>query len=195
MDRASEDEVTCLLRAWRGGDEQALEQLMPLIYAKLRGLAARYLRSEQAGHTLQPTALVHEAYLRLAKSEEQTYADRVHFYSIAARVMRYILLDWAKARHRDKRGGRAVQQTLEEHMAISSADPDTLLEINRLIERMEGFDARKVKVVEMIFFGGMTYDEVAEVLGVSAVTVHRELKMAKAWMYTELTRTGTQPTL
>ena len=185
MDEPRQD-VTGLLSAWRDGDGQALEHLMPLVYEQLRRLAGRSLRREHRGQTLQPTSLVHEAYLRLAQGDKHTYVDRVHFFAVASRIMRHVLLDRAKARTSDKRGGGMVQQTLNDNVMLTSEQPDTVLEIDRLLVRMEGFDPRKVKVVEMIFYGGMTYDEVAEALDISAVTVHRELKMAKAWMRSEL---------
>ena len=190
-----ERDVTGLLSAWRRGDEQALEELMPLVYDQLRRLAGRSLRHEPAGRTLQPTSLVHEAYLRLAQGMNHNYADRVHFFAVASRVMRHVLLDHAKARTSNKRGGRRVQETLEDHHhVLTTEQPELVLEIDRLLVRMQAFDTRKVQVVEMIFYGGMTYDEVAEALGVSAVTVHRELKMAKAWMRSELGSTPAMPT-
>jgi RNA polymerase sigma-70 factor, ECF subfamily len=177
--------VTLLLRDWRAGNEQALDELMPLVYDQLRGLARHYMRGERPDHTLRPTAVVHEAYLRLAQADSP-FSDRVHFFAVAATVMRHILLDWARSHCRDKRGGGAVHVELEEGSALSWDDPGSVIEIDRLIERLAAFDARKGKITEMIFFGGMTYEETAEFLGISDVTVHRELKMAKAWMFNEL---------
>jgi RNA polymerase sigma factor (TIGR02999 family) len=185
--------VTLLLREWQGGNEQALNQLMPLVYDQLRGLARHYMRGERQEHTLRPTAVVHEAYLRLADTDAP-FSDRVHFYAVAATVMRHILLDWAKSHRRAKRGGGAINVELEENSAISWDDPESIVEIDRLLERLTAFDARKAKITEMIFFGGMTYVETAEFLGISDVTVHRELKMAKAWMFNELNPRKAQAT-
>ena len=178
-------EITGLLRAWQAGDGRAADLLMPLVYEQLRTLAARYMRSERADHTLRPTAVVHEAYLKLA-DRDSPYADRVHFYAVAARAMRQVLLDWARTTHRDKRGGGAVKIELEDNHAIDYAAPETLLEVDRLLDRLLSFDERKARVVELIFFGGLTYDEVADLLGVTPVTVHRDLKLAKAWMRSQL---------
>lgn len=182
--------MTCLLQQWRTGDKHALDELMPLIYGELRSLAGRVMRGERPGHTLCATAVVHEAYVRL-RDASAPVSDRSHFFALAAVVMRHILLDWAKASTRGKRGGGALHETLHDDSASISADPETILEIDRLLLRLAAFDPRKVKVVEMIFFAGMTYDEAGEALDVSPVTVHRELKMAKAWMRAELTPRAT----
>lgn len=181
-------DVTCLLHAWQDGNEHAMAELMPLVYEQLRRSAARYLHQENSGHTLQATALVHEVYLRLAGSETQTFTDRAHFFALAARMMRHILLDWAKGRTRDKRGGGSVRETFDSDLLVTIEHPETIVEVDRLLQRMSAFDTRKVQVVEMIFFAGMTYDEVAAALGITAVTVHRDLKMAKAWMRSELSK-------
>lgn len=180
------DDVTQLLHRMQEGDELAAEALMPLVYEHLRLLARRHMRSERDNHTLQPTAVVHDAYLKLATGKTQ-YTDRLHFYAVAARAMRQILTDWARTAQRGKRGGGAVKVELEEHHARDTASPDAVLDVSRLLERLQGFDARKAQVVELIFFGGMTYEEVAALLGVTVVTVHRDLKFAKAWMQTEMT--------
>jgi len=178
-------QLTRLLRQWQAGDRDALDQMMPLVYDQLRTLAGRHMRSERPDHTLRATAVVHEAYMRLASSE-LTVNDRVHFYAIAARVMRRILLDWAKGNRREKRGGGALKLELDEAVAVTGGDPETLIEIDLALDRLAAFDPRKAQLVEMLFFGGLTYDEAAQALGISAVTVHRELKMAKAWLHTEL---------
>lgn len=180
------EDITRLLQATRDGDARAADLLMPLVYEQLRTLASHYMRLERPDHTLRPTAIVHDAYLKLAQANMQ-YADRLHFYAVAARAMRQILTDWARTAHRDKRGGGAVRVDLEEYHAIDSAAPDAMLDVDRLLNRLRAFDERKADVVELIFFGGMTYDEVASLLGLSAVSVHRDLKMAKAWMHAELT--------
>ncbi|GAA3766997.1 sigma-70 family RNA polymerase sigma factor [Terriglobus aquaticus] len=160
---------------------------MPLMYGQMRALAGSMLRNESGSHTLSATAMVNELYLRLADGPAPVN-DRAHFAALAATVLRHILLDWARGKKRDKRGGGAIHETLKENSAALEADAETILEINRLLDRLNEVDERKVKVVEMVFFGGMTYDETAEVLGISAVTVHRELRMAKAWMRSELER-------
>ena len=183
---AMSENVTLLLRKWQTGNSEALEQLMPLVYDQLRVLAKGYMRGERQEHTLRPTAVVHEAYLRLAESNSP-FSDRVHFFAVAATVMRHILIDWAKSHRRAKRGGGVVNVELEENSAVSWEDPESILEVDRLLERLAAFDERKAKITEMIFFGGMTYEETAAFLGISDVTVHRELKMAKAWMLNELT--------
>lgn len=180
------EDITRLLQATREGDKRAADLLMPLVYEQLRTLARHYMRSERPDHTLRPTAIVHDAYLKLAQTDTP-YTDRLHFYAIAARAMRQVLTDWARSAHRDKRGGGAVRVDLEEYHAIDNASPDSMLDVDRLLNRLRVFDERKANVVELIFFGGMTYDEVATLLGMSAVSVHRDLKMAKAWMHSELT--------
>ena len=180
--------VTQLLLQWRAGDEQALNQLLPLVYDELRRLAGRYMQSERPDHTLQPTALVHEAYLGLVDIRV-SWQDRTHFFAVAARLMRRLLVDHAKANQRDKRGG-GLKVTLKEEM---SATPEPALDVFALDEALKvlaGFDDRKSQVVELHYFGGLSYDETAEALGLSAATVHRELRLAKAWLYHELTRKG-----
>ena len=190
---AMAEDVTGLLRAWQAGEDCAADLLMPLVYEQLRTLASRYMRSERTDHTLRPTAVVHEAYLKLA-ARDAPYADRIHFYAVAARAMRQILLDWARSSSRDKRGGGAVKVELEDHHVIDATTSNSVLEIDRLLDRLSAFDERKARVVELIFFSGMTYDDVAALLGVTAVTVHRDLKLAKAWMRSELTRQPTAST-
>ena len=179
------EDVTALLHAWQNGDGRAADRLMPLVYDQLRALAARYMRAEREDHTLRATAVVHEAYLKLA-NRDAPYTDRIHFYAVAARAMRQVLMDWARTTRRGKRGGGALKVELEDKYAVDSAAPDTLLEIDQLLSRLAHFDERKARVVELIFFGGMTYDEVATLLHVTPVTIHRDLKLAKAWMRSEL---------
>jgi RNA polymerase sigma factor (TIGR02999 family) len=176
--------VTMLLHKWRDGDAGALGELTPMIYGQLRDIAARAMRGDSRA-TLQPTMIVHEAYLRMAQSGAAPQ-DRSHFFAIAATVMRHVVLDWAKSKSRDKRGGGLVHETIHEGSVGMSTDPSTVIEVERLLTKLESFDARKARIVEMIFYGGLTYDEVAESVGISAVTVHRELKFAKAWMRSEL---------
>lgn len=179
------EDVTRLLRRVGAGDKQAFDQLMPVVYEQLRKLAGRCLVSERPDHTLRATALVHEAYLRLVDSDV-AWQDRVHFYAVAARVMRHILVDHAKAQKRQKRGGGVEHVALDE-AAVAGPDCNTgVLELDRLLERLATNDARKSQVVELLFFGGLTYDEAAAALGISTATLHRELKLAKAWLYREL---------
>lgn len=178
--------VTQLLLQWRAGDEQALNQLLPLVYDELRRLAGRYMQSERSDHTLQPTALVHEAYLGLIDIQV-SWQDRSHFFAVAARLMRRLLADHAKARRRDKRGG-GLKVTLKEEMLPSPEPAIDVFALDEALKVLAGFDERKCQVVELHYFGGLTYDETAEALGLSAATVDRELRLAKAWLYHELSR-------
>jgi RNA polymerase sigma factor (TIGR02999 family) len=176
---------TQLLQASRSGKEAAFDELIPLVYDQLHKLAARSFRSESPGHTLRTTALVHEAYLRLVDSDVP-WNDRAHFYAVAARVMRRILVDHAKARKREKRGGDVQRVTLDQGAEVSSQAPAHLLELNEALERLAARDRRKSDIIELLFFGGLTYEEAAEALGISPATLHRELRMAKAWLHREL---------
>jgi RNA polymerase sigma factor (TIGR02999 family) len=182
---AETQDVTRLLRAWSGGDKQALDQLMPLVYNQLRALAARCLSSERPGHTLHATALVNEAYFRLVGADVNIN-DRVHFYAVAARLLRHILVDYAKGHNRQKRGGGAPKLSLEEACYVGADAPSGMLELNEALERLASHDTRKCEIVEMLYFGGLTYEETASLLDISPATVHRELRMAKAWLHREL---------
>lgn len=178
--------VTKLLGDWRAGDKGALDELTPLVYEELRRLAKRHMRSERADHTLQTTGLVNEAFIRMA-GMDVPWADRAHFYAVAARLMRRILVDYAKARRSDKRGGGERPSTLEEvRIAASDAPPADILAIDEALARLAEIDARKCDVVVLHFFGGLTYDETAEALGVSPATVHRDLRLGRAWLLNEL---------
>jgi RNA polymerase sigma factor (TIGR02999 family) len=179
--------VTQLLQQSRSGNKVAFDELMPVVYDQLHKLAARCFRAERPGHTLRTTALVHEAYLRLVDSDV-AYNDRVHFYAVAARVMRRILVDHAKAQHREKRGGDVEQISLEQGADVGAQPPAHLLDLDEALERLAARDRRKSEVVELLFFGGLTYDEAAAALEISPATLHRELKMAKAWLFNELAR-------
>lgn len=170
-----------LVQRDRRGDAAALEELLPLVYDQLRRIAARYLQDERPGHTLAPTALVHEAYLRLAGAELDLQ-DRSHLLAIASGAMRRILMDHARTRNRRKRGNGTLVLSLNEVREIAADDPGRLLAIDEALEELARFDARKARIVEMIYFGGLTYDEVASVLNVSSVTVHRDLRLARAWL-------------
>jgi RNA polymerase sigma factor (TIGR02999 family) len=178
--------VTKLLGDWRAGDKGALEELTPLVYDELRRLAKRHMRSERADHTLQTTGLVNEAFIRMA-GMDVPWADRAHFYAVAARLMRRILVDYAKAHRSDKRGGGERPSTLEEVLiAAPGAPPADILAIDEALVRLAAMDARKCDVVILHFFGGLTYDETAEALGISPATVHRDLRLGRAWLLHEL---------
>lgn len=185
MTERDASEITQLLIAWRDGDPGALERLLPLVYSELHLLAARYMRGEHQGHTLQTTALIHEAYLRLCGSDV-AWEGRVHFLAVAAQTMRRILVDHARARGRAKRGGGQAPVTLEDARAQDPARPDDLLALDEALSRLSALDERKARVVELHYFGGLTYDETAAALGISPATVDRELRMAKAWLYREI---------
>ncbi|WP_455375096.1 sigma-70 family RNA polymerase sigma factor [Kaarinaea lacus] len=173
--------VTQLLKSWKSGDNEALSELMPMVHDTLRKLAGKYMQSENAGHTLQATALVNEAFLKLVDADV-TWQNRAHFMAIAARSMRHILVDHAKSKGRQKRGGDDVLVTLHEaNVAGEKAQPE-LLEIEEALTALADLDARKAEIVELSFFGGMTYDEIGEALGISPATVDRELRFSKAWL-------------
>jgi RNA polymerase sigma factor (TIGR02999 family) len=179
--------VTQLLLDWRSGNASALDRLMPLVYDELHAVAARAMAHEAAGHTLQPTALVHEAYLRLVDAKI-SWQDRAHFFAVAARVMRRILVDHAKGKRRAKRGGNAVHVSLR-HVAGTPADAEPitdLLDLDRALSQLSEQDERKGHVVELRFFGGLTHDEIANVLDISPATVHRDLDFATAWLFQRL---------
>ncbi len=179
--------ITRLLEKWGDGDPKALDTLMPLLYNQLRKVASNCLRSEQPDHILQPTALVNEAYLRLVDTE-LSFQDRLHFFAIAARVMRQILVDHARAAKSQKRGGGIRQITLKEELLPDSKVAWDVIEVDDALKGLAQRDQRKSDVVELLFFGGLTYNETAKVLQVSPATIHRELKMAKAYLHRELSR-------
>jgi len=181
----AKQQVTRLLEQWRNGDENAVNELMPVLYGELRSLANRQMSGERGSHTLQATAVVNEAYLRLVGSDIP-FQDRQHFFAVAARTMRRVLVDHAKGKNRQKRGSGQPKVTLEEALIMSPEPTHDLSNLDEALTRLEAQDERKAKVVELHFFGGLTYDEVAEALEISPATVHRELRMAKAWLYREL---------
>jgi RNA polymerase sigma-70 factor (ECF subfamily) len=185
MTTSPTSEVSRLLVAWRQGDQRALDLLMPLVYDELRRLAQGQMRGERPDHTLQTTALVHEAYLRLCGADV-AWEGRVHFLAVAATVMRRILVDHARSRDRAKRGGGADPVALDEALAVSPERPEAVVALDEAIQRLSALDERKARAVELHFFGGLTYEETAAALGVSAATVDRELRLAKAWLYREL---------
>jgi RNA polymerase sigma factor (TIGR02999 family) len=179
---SSPKEVTELLLAWSRGDESALEKLIPLVHAELRRLAKRYMGRERAGHTLQTTALINEAYLRLIHSKNVRWQNRAHFFAVSAQLMRRILVDFARSRHYQKRGGGAQKVSLDQALEISDERGAELIALDDALSALDKLDARKSQVVELRFFGGLSVEETAEVLKVSPDTIMRDWKMAKVWL-------------
>jgi RNA polymerase sigma factor (TIGR02999 family) len=179
--------VTELLRQWGNGNKTALDQLMPVVYDQLHKLAWRCMRAERPDHTLRATALVNEAYLRLVDANV-AWQDRVHFFAVSARLLRRILVDHAKSGKRQKRGAGAEKIPLDEAMIVGPESPAGLLELDAALERLASQDQRKSEIVELLCFGGLTYDETAAALNISPATVHRELTLAKAWLHRELSQ-------
>ncbi|HEX9003895.1 MAG TPA: sigma-70 family RNA polymerase sigma factor [Blastocatellia bacterium] len=190
MNEPSTHEVTQLLVAWNGGDGAALEQLIPLVHAELHRLARRYMGQERAGHPLQPTALVNEAYMRLIDWKNVEWKNRAHFFGVSAQLMRRILVDFARQRPRVA-GESAHQVSLEEAAGVGDGKTADLVALDDALKSLAEFDERKCKIVELRFFGGLSNEEVAEVLGVAEITVIREWNKAKAWLYRELSNTPT----
>ncbi len=181
----TDNTVTQLLAAWRSGDTGHLDRLLPLVYAELHQLAQRQMRAERPGHTLQATALVHEAFLRLSGADVP-WQDRVHFFALAANTMRRVLVDHAKARRRGKRGGGAAHLPLEEALHVRESPSEDVEALDEALERLAARDARKARVVELHYFAGLNYDEIAEALSISPATVDRDLRFAKAWLFADL---------
>ena len=188
MDRGSA-EVTKLLQEWTNGEEQALDRLVPQIHRELRKLAASYLRKERPDHTLQPTALVNEAFLKLIDQRAVRWQNRAHFFGIAAQAMRRILVDHARAHAASKRGDGARKVPLEDAELVGGAVDIDLLALDEALTRLAAIDAQQSRVVELRFFGGLTMEETAEVMHISPATVGREWRMAKAWLFAEMVRT------
>lgn len=178
-------DITCLLGAWQNGDSAALNRLTDLLYAQLHAMADRHMRRESVGHTLQATALVHEAYARVVGAE-LNFQDRSHFLAVMSTQMRRILIDHAKAKHRDKRGGHAVPISLDDVPTVAADSNPLLLDLDESIRALGRRDPRKEKVLEMLYFGGMTQPEIAEALDISLATVERDLRMARAWIKMQL---------
>lgn len=179
-------EVTRLLKAWHGGDEEAYRQLSALLYDELKRQAARCMRGERPGITLQATALVHEAFVRLAGAGEVDWQDRKHFLAVAARTMRRVLVDLVRAKATDKRGARAERAPLDSGIVAQGASVLDLIALDEALEKLATFDARKVRVIELRFFAGLTVEETAEVLDVAADTVARDWRLARSWLLQEL---------
>ena len=188
MTARPQPDVTELLLAWSNGDPSALEQLVPIVYQELRRLARHYMRQERLGHTLEATALVNEAYLRLVDLNRMQWQDRAHFFSVAAQTMRRILVEFARRRHRHKRGGQEQQVALDEAAEVSQDPKTDLVALNDALCALAAVDARMSQVVELRFFGGLSIEETAEVLRVSPETVMRDWRTAKVWLLRELSR-------
>jgi RNA polymerase sigma factor (TIGR02999 family) len=188
-------DVTALLVAWAKGDEEARDRLIPLVYDDLRRRAAGYLRRERPGHTLDPTALVHEAFLRLVDQGQAGFESRSHFLAIAARVMRQVLVDHARTRQAAKREGGRRKVSLDEAPLLSVSDDASgdLLDLEEALQRLGALDPRKVEIVEMRYFGGLSVDETAEVLGLSPATIKRDWSLARAYLHRHLTQTPRPP--
>src|SRR6476619_7318103 len=182
----SQQKVTELLTRWSEGDDAALAELTPLVYEELRRLAHRQMGGERTDHTLQTTALVSEAYLRLADQTNPRWQNRAHFFAVAARAMRQILVSYARAQRSEKRGGGALKMELDEAAIVSPEQSKAIVDLHEALERLGTLDSRKARVVELKYFGGLNHDEIAEVMKVSTVTVRRDWVFAKAWLYDEL---------
>ena len=178
--------VTQLLAEWSHGDNAALTELTPLVYEELRRLAHHFMEGQRADHTLQTTALVDEAYLRLADQTAPSWQNRAHFFAVAARAMRQILVNYAKSSRAQKRGGGALKVELDEAAIVSPEQSKEIIYLHEALERLATLDSRKARVVELKYFGGLNHDEIAEVMKVSTVTVRRDWVFAKAWLYDEL---------
>jgi RNA polymerase sigma factor (TIGR02999 family) len=179
-------EVSQLLRAWSGGDQAACDQLMPLVYDELRQMAKRYMNRENPGHTLQTTALIHEAYLKLVEQKDAHWQNRAHFFGVAAKAMRHILVDYARTKHAAKRGGEKLLVSLDEAATVAAERAAEVVALDDALTSLATVDARKCQVVEMRYFGGLTVEETAAVLQVSPETVARDWRLARAWLLHEL---------
>ena len=182
------NEITGMLQDWSQGKTEALDALMPIVYDELRRQASRYLRRERVGHTLQTTALIHEAYLKLIDQHDVNWQNRAHFFAIAAQAMRRILVDYAKTRNREKRGGIGEKVTLDDGMVVSGEKSVDLVALDECLSRLARFDERQARIVELRYFGGLTIEETAEALHVSPATVKSDWRSAKAWLYQEITK-------
>jgi RNA polymerase sigma factor (TIGR02999 family) len=181
-------DVSGLLRAWSGGDKASFDRLLPLVYDELRRMARRHMRGQRSGHTLETTALIHEAYLRLIGQSDVHWQDRAHFFGVAATAMRHILVDHARARQAAKRGGPAQRVSLDEIAAVAPGNPAQLIALDDALRSLAAVDPRKSRVVELKYFGGLTVAEIADVLQVSPETVARDWRLARTWLFRELSK-------
>lgn len=184
--------ITALLVDWSNGDQVALEQLMPLVYDELRRMAHRYMRRQHSGHTFQTTELIHEAYLKLAKHDEPDWRNRAHFFGVASKAMRHILVDYARSKQTQKRGGWQERVTLSEAPPIPGNQAKEIIALDEALEALAALDERKSRIVELKYFGGITNDEIAEVLKISIETVKRDWRFARTWLLRELNGTQSQ---
>lgn len=185
---SSPHDVTQLLQDWRNGDKVALEKLTPMVYDELRRLANRYLRGERKDHTLQGTALVHEAYMKMVGYTELEWQSRAHFFGVAARIMRQILIDHARKHQTGRRGGGKQDLPLEEAVVFSKERPENLVALDDALESLASFDVLKARIIELRYFGGLSIEEISEVEAVSISTVRRHMRMAEAWLHRELSK-------
>jgi RNA polymerase sigma-70 factor, ECF subfamily len=192
MTSSPPDDVTQMLIDWSKGDKAALDKLIPVIYQELRGLARHYMSRERPGHTLQTTALVNEAYLRLIGQKHVMWQNRAHFFGVAAQMMRRVLVDHARTINSDKRGGGATKVSLEDCALFSEERAEEVLTLHEALTSLEALDPRKSRIVELRYFGGLTVEEMAEILGTSPVTVMRDWRAAKAWLYRTINRQVTE---
>jgi RNA polymerase sigma factor (TIGR02999 family) len=190
MTKPAPEEMSQLLRDWSNGDQAALNKLMPVVYRELHRLAHHYMRNERAGHTLQTTALVNEAYMRLADYKRMRWQNRAHFFAVAAQVMRRILVENARSRNYAKRGGGVQTVELDETAVVSASRAAEVIAVEEALTELESWDARKGRIVELRFFGGLTIDETATVMKISPTTVQREWRSAKAWLYKAIREGG-----
>jgi RNA polymerase sigma factor (TIGR02999 family) len=183
---SADHSVTQLLEEWTSGNREALDKLMPVVYGELRKMAKRYMSQQNPGHTLQTTALIHEAYLRMVNQKEKHFENRAHFFGVAAQAMRHILVDYARARGADKRGGGARPISLEEAALVTQERAAELVAFDDALKELDQLSTRQSRVVELRYFGGMSVEETAKVIGVSSDTVMRDWSMAKAWLHRRL---------
>lgn len=191
MSRTEPDthEITRVLREWSDGRREALDKLLPMVYAELHRQAARYLRRERPGHTLQPTALINEAYLKMIDQKEVDWKSRTHFFAAAANVMRQVLVDYARAKNRQKRGGELRALTFDENLTVNAKENNVdVIALDEALDRLAAKDEQQARVVELRFFSGLSLEETARVMNISRATAAREWAMAKAWLFRELTR-------
>lgn len=191
MDKAADKskEITEMLREWSGGKQEALDAILPLIYDELHRQAANFLRKERPGHTLQTTALIHETYVKLINQREVNWQNRAHFFGIAAQAMRRILVDYAKARHREKRGGAEENLPFEETLiAVTGERSIDLVNLDEALMRLAKLDERQAKIVELRYFGGLSIEETADALNISSATVKTDWRTARAWLYQQITQ-------
>ncbi len=184
--KENRQEISVILKDWSGGNRASADVLLSLVYDELRKIAGNYLRKERSGHTLQPTALVHEAYMKLIDISDINWQDRAHFFAVSANVMRHILVDHARAKLAEKRGGEAQRIALEDAISLSNEPNIDLLAVDEALKELAEFDEQQSRIVELRFFGGLTIEETAHVVGISPATVKREWAMAKAWLHRKL---------